>query len=213
MHAKYLKPICPELTKALPEVSEILKVEEQKYRDTLLKSKSIIKSLKSPISENKLLELYDSRGITPEVLKREKIISKVPADFYMKISERHEKRKAEKTEAPREVPNTPETIPLYLADEYDTQFTARAIRVIDNFVILDETLFYPTGGGADCDTGTLNGNRVVNVEKWGKHIVHEVEGVKLGGAVGKINWDRRYAIMKNHTATHIINGAARKGGK
>ncbi len=214
LHAKYLRPIYPELTKALPEVSEILKVEEQKYKETILKSKGIIKSLKLPITEPKLLELYDSYGITPEFLKREKVIKKVPADFYAKISERHEKKLAAKIEAPREIPNLPKTQPLYLADEYDQDLSARVLKIIDKrFVILDETLFYPAAGGQDFDTGTLNGQNVINVEKWGKHIVHEVEDINSregDKVIGRINWLRRYRLMQNHTAAHIINGTAKK---
>ncbi len=212
LHAKYLKLLCPELTKSLKEVSEILKVEDQKYKETLAKSRGIIKSLKLPLAETKLLELYDSRGITPEVLKREKVIKKVPADFYMKVSERHEKKLAEKIEAQREVPGIPRTIPLYLADEYTKEFEARVLKIIDGrFVVLNETLFYPTAGGQGSDSGTLNQQEVVSVEKWGKHIIHEVENpeFKEGDIViGLIDWDRRYQLMKNHTATHLINGSA-----
>lgn len=211
LHAKYLRPICPELIKSLPEVTEILKVEEQKYKDTLQKVRGMIKTIKHP-TKSRLLELYDSRGITPEVLKREKIISKVPADFYKEISYRHKQKKLAKLEAPREVPNIPRTIPLYLADEYAKQFSAKVLKIInERFVVLDETLFYPNMGGQDFDTGTLNRQDVISVEKWGKHIVHEVGDINFKDKViGRIDWPRRYQLMKNHTATHIINGAAKR---
>lgn len=85
-------------------------------------------------------------------------------------------------------------------------------------MILDRTAFYPTGGGQPADTGAIkvkNGEvRVVDVQMARGTVVHvtdEIVGeVKEGDQViGIINWDRRHALMKNHTAAHLMAEAVR----
>jgi len=83
--------------------------------------------------------------------------------------------------------------------------------------VLDRTCFFPEGGGQPADSGhlTFEGGRaeVVDVQKVGRVIVHKVEGIvpKEGSVVnGAIVWDKRYGLMKNHTATHVVGGAARR---
>jgi|TARA_Y100000310_G_C20691451_1_gene822536 misacylated tRNA(Ala) deacylase len=97
----------------------------------------------------------------------------------------------------------------------------------DKFVVLDQTAFYPLSGGVSYDTGVLikNGEEfpVVYVWKFGEVISHEVskQGLKEGDKVtGKIDWDRRYKLMRLHTTAHLIAaimhnkaGALITGGK
>jgi len=99
------------------------------------------------------------------------------------------------------------------------EFEAKVLKMIDNeHVVLDKTCFYPEGGGQPADNGYLafDGNKVevVDVRKVGRVIVHRVKGDVLPKAnstvKGVIDWDKRYSLMKNHTATHLINGAARR---
>jgi alanyl-tRNA synthetase len=99
------------------------------------------------------------------------------------------------------------------------KFEAKVLKVIDNeYVVLDKTCFYPEGGGQPADNGYLmfDGNKVevVDAQKVGRVILHKIKGgavPKEGSTVqGVIDWDRRYSLMKNHTATHIVNGAARR---
>jgi misacylated tRNA(Ala) deacylase len=75
---------------------------------------------------------------------------------------------------------------------------------------LDRTAFYPTGGGQPHDTGALSGRQVVEVRYDHEHEVwHGVEGEPLavGDAVhGEIDWDRRHALMRTHTALHVLCG-------
>jgi len=116
------------------------------------------------------------------------------------------------------VSNLPETEQLYYQGQYIREFEAKVVRVLDNeYVVLEKTCFYPEGGGQLADTGYLvsDGNKVdvVDVQKVGKVIVHKMKGTvpKEGNIVnGVIDWERRYGFMKNHTATHVINGAARR---
>ncbi|HZQ83844.1 MAG TPA: alanyl-tRNA editing protein, partial [Acidimicrobiales bacterium] len=75
---------------------------------------------------------------------------------------------------------------------------------------LDRTVFYPTGGGQPHDTGTLAGLRVTGVGKEGEQVWHTVEGgpVPVVGdeVAGEIDWDRRHALMRTHTALHVLCG-------
>lgn len=102
---------------------------------------------------------------------------------------------------------------LFQTDSYLREFTAHVTSVQENCIALDQTAFYPTGGGQPCDHGTLSaaGQRwaVVNVRKDGDEIWHEVEGEPptVGTTVtGSIAWDRRYALMRTHTALHMLAG-------
>jgi alanyl-tRNA synthetase len=112
------------------------------------------------------------------------------------------------------VEGLPATQQLFYADEYSKEFEAKVLKIIDDqYVILDRTLFYPTSGGQQNDTGILNGRQVVNVERWGNIIVHYVEkpNFKTGQfVVGKLDWPRRLQLMRHHDATHIINGVSRR---
>jgi len=102
----------------------------------------------------------------------------------------------------------------YLDDSYCKEFETEVESVKDSkFVVLKETYFYPDGGGQPFDTGTLVKDSeefpVVFVGKFDGKVSHEVgkEGLKEGDKVkGILDWDRRYKLMRYHTAAHIISG-------
>lgn len=105
---------------------------------------------------------------------------------------------------------------LFLEDSYLTSFDAGVVEVLDDgAVLLDRTAFYPTGGGQPHDTGTLSaGDRswnVVKVAKRGADVLHYLEPddnpPQPGDrAHGEIDWDRRYRLMRTHTAMHVLCG-------
>jgi misacylated tRNA(Ala) deacylase len=103
-----------------------------------------------------------------------------------------------------------DTSQLYLHDAYLRSFTARVVEVRDgNQVALDQTAFYPTGGGQPFDTGTLGSARVVGVRKEGGTVWHTLEGPvpEVGEDVaGEVDWERRHALMRTHTALHVLSG-------
>ncbi len=106
---------------------------------------------------------------------------------------------------------------LYLEDSYLKECEATVIRVDGKYIVLDKTIFYPTSGGQECDKGKLvrNGEEfnVVFVKKIGEDISHEVdkEGLKIGDQVKCIlDWNRRYSLMKYHTAAHILSAVFHK---
>ena len=99
---------------------------------------------------------------------------------------------------------------LYLDDAYLRSFTARVVDVREgDQVALDQTGFYPTGGGQPYDTGSLADRRVVGVRKEGDRVWHTLEGPPPDvreEVTGEIDWDRRHALMRTHTALHVLCG-------
>ena len=101
---------------------------------------------------------------------------------------------------------------LYLDDCYRREYDSEVISVKDGkFVVLDGTIFYPKGGGVHHDTGRMiRGEDVFQVVYTGKfsgQISHEVEPVGLspGDEVHSVlDWDRRYTLMRSHTASHTL---------
>jgi alanyl-tRNA synthetase len=217
IHAHYLKPQYPELMEHLDEVSEILEVEKKKYRDTKEKSRRIVERLKKKeVSLERLIELYDSQGISPEMLKGEGLDIEIPPDFFIRVAERHEREAAlERPHVFREfnLDGIEKTEVLYYDDYRFIEFKARVIKILeDKYVVLDKTAFYPTSGGQLTDKGYMNGSRVTDVFKQGNVIIHRVEEptFKEGEIVEcKVDWERRRQLAQHHTATHIINGVAR----
>lgn len=100
---------------------------------------------------------------------------------------------------------------LYMQDSYLKEFTTKIKKAEQKNIILEETAFYPSSGGQPNDKGEIKTSnetyQVINVYKKDNQIIHEVdrEGLREGDEIqGIINWERRYALMKAHTATHII---------
>lgn len=220
-HAQYLKPLFPELSANFDNVQKILDVEKSKYISTKQKSREIIKKIiKTKIPTKKLLELYDSQGIAPSIIQEEAAAMgrkvTIPENFYAKVSQLHAKKEKIEEIKQEKLPleGLPDTEALYFDDYTITDFTGKVLKIINNFVILDKTLFYPTSGGQENDTGTLNSEQVVDVFKQGAIIVHKLAkkpGFKQGDLVdGKIDFKTRKQLAQHHTSTHIINAAARK---
>ena len=102
---------------------------------------------------------------------------------------------------------------LFLRDAYLRAFDAHVTAVDEatRRVALDRTAFYATGGGQPHDTGTLAGAPVVEVRKEGTETWHTLGGADplpgVGAAVsGEVDWDRRHALMRTHTALHVLCG-------
>ncbi len=101
---------------------------------------------------------------------------------------------------------------LYLSDSYLKECNATVVSVKEGkYVVLDQTIFYPKGGGQPWDTGKIvKSNDVFNVVYVGKfsgEISHEVDraGLEEGDRVHcTLNWERRYKLMRSHTAAHVF---------
>ena len=102
---------------------------------------------------------------------------------------------------------------LYYTDPYATEFDAEILRVEDldgrPAVVLDRSAFYPTSGGQPHDTGTLGDARVVDVVDGDDGAIrHLIEGSAGAGAVrGRIDWQRRFDHMQQHTGQHVLSAA------
>ena len=108
---------------------------------------------------------------------------------------------------------------LFLVDSYLKECKATVVSVENGkYVSLDQTIFYPKGGGQPHDTGKLiKGKevyRVVYVIKRSGEISHEVDraGLQVGDEVYCVlNWERRYKLMRSHTAAHVFASLLNKG--
>ncbi len=104
------------------------------------------------------------------------------------------------------------TYPIYLYDSYVKETKAQVLECIrDKGVILDRTVLYPGGGGQIHDTGVLTYKnteyKITRVFKEGDEIYHVVEGIELepgSEVIVRVDWGRRYKIMRMHTSLHII---------
>ncbi len=102
---------------------------------------------------------------------------------------------------------------IYQTDSYVKEFDAKVLKVDteQHGVYLDRTAFYPGGGGQPYDTGQLIVDRkVYQVKRAARGNIHIIEGDELppvGASVhGVLNWERRYRLMRTHTAMHILCG-------
>lgn len=112
---------------------------------------------------------------------------------------------------------------FYHEDAYIKEFRAKALSVQKTNgqykIMLDQTAFYPMGGGQPTDTGTIrgeNGEAIVKdvrmENQFAVHIADEMKGRIEGGenVEGAIDWNRRYTLMRNHTLAHLMAEAVRK---
>jgi len=108
---------------------------------------------------------------------------------------------------------------LFMVDSYLKESPATVISVKDGkYVRLDQTIFYPRSGGQPHDTGKIIKNNevynVVYVGKFSGDISHEVDhaGLQAGDVVSCfLNWERRYKLMRSHTAAHVLAALLNKG--
>ena len=102
---------------------------------------------------------------------------------------------------------------LFLDDSYLQEFDTRVVKLAGREVILEKTAFYPGGGGQPPDKGALGIGpvraSVVEVRRDGGQIVHVLDN-PIPGTIqelrGQLDWERRYAHMRHHTALHVLSG-------
>ncbi|ACB39837.1 alanine--tRNA ligase [Pyrobaculum neutrophilum] len=233
MHLAELKREYPEVWEARGLILELVDMEERRYREVLKSAPAAVKKAleearrrgRAGLDADDLVALYDSQGIPPEVAaevaKSLGTEVKVPDDFYAKLAARHVKREKKPESSPVEmgkVADLPRTRELFYEDSYMRSFKARVLRVIDGrYVVLDQTAFYPEGGGQPADRGVLKFQggeaKVVDVQRVGHVVVHVVEGQpppEGAEVVGEVDWERRYSLMKMHTGTHVLIQSIRR---
>ena len=103
---------------------------------------------------------------------------------------------------------------LFENKPYLKEFDAKVLSceaVKDGYaVILNQTAFYPEGGGQPCDLGILGGARVLDVRARDGAILHTVDAPLSGSVHGAIDWDRRFDLMQQHSGEHLVSGTAHR---
>ena len=102
---------------------------------------------------------------------------------------------------------------LFHTESYLKEFDATVTDVVERGVVLNRTAFYTGGGGQPSDIGKLISNgqeyQVTGIKRDGGKLVHQIAGDLPGAGsqvTGQIDWDRRYLLMRTHTALHILCG-------
>ncbi len=100
---------------------------------------------------------------------------------------------------------------LYQVDSYVREFDAVVTEVLPDLdaIVLDRTAFYPGGGGQPCDLGNLSGLALKAVKlAAGKiaHVMYEAPAAPGAAVRGVLDWERRYKLMRTHTAMHVLCG-------
>jgi alanyl-tRNA synthetase len=224
-------------------IREIVTSEVEKFEETLARGGRRVEQLAAryaeeatPIPVSELIELYDSHGIQPETVAEIAAESgatvRIPDDFYGRVAGRHTAvEAAEETDPHAAFRERLETLPatekLFYDDQSRGQFEAVVLEVIEREpetdgeppvydVALDQTMFYPEGGGQPADHGTLVTDSesidVTDVVEVADTVLHRTETAPEKGEFvnGQIDTGRRRRLMAHHTATHIVGHAARK---
>jgi alanyl-tRNA synthetase len=215
-------------------IRDIVRTEVEKYRETLDRGSRRVEHLAEeysekgePVPTKELIELYDSHGIQPdmvqEIADERGATVEVPDDFYSLVAERHDDESAGGLDAEGiddRFEDLPETEKLYYDDQQGTEFEAVVLDVFEREegydIVLDQTMFYPEGGGQPGDVGTLSTDdatvTVTDTQSENGVIRHRTDDPLNRGAMvrGQIDGARRRQLMRNHTATHIVIHSARQ---
>src|SRR5205807_1558267 len=177
MHIDYLKSTYPELEETRNDVKTIIGIERERYNESKTRMKSIASTLKNQdkqLTIDELIRLYESDGITPDFLKETQIITEIPTTIYERLTDLHQSEKQEKKED-LDLKGIPDTELLYYQQDPE-EFEAKVLKVIKNkLVVLNKTSFYPRGGGQEPDHGKIGTFEVIDVNKHGNVVVHELE--------------------------------------
>ena len=101
---------------------------------------------------------------------------------------------------------------LYYQDSHIKNFAARVLSCAETTkgyeIVLDQTAFYPEGGGQACDLGTLDEAVVLHVKEQDETVVHICDcPLEVGKTVeGAIDWNRRFDLMQQHSGEHMVSG-------
>ncbi len=214
-------------------IAEIIGNEVLKYEQTMERGARIVKRIAGnykgktePVPLKELITLYDSHGIPPEIVRdiaaEDSVEVELPDDFYSVVADMHSESGEGVKDDPfaslrKRIEGLPPTRRLYYEQVADTEFDAMVIDTFENYVILDQTLFYPEGGGQPADIGRLLSEnsmaKVVHTFKLGEIILHKIEGGDIERGIqikGVLDEDFRLAMMRHHTATHVLLHAAKR---
>ena len=233
--AKYWRGdyIYGKLEKHLDYIINVAEIETEKFVNNLVRGVEVVERTikkKKSLTVDDLVEIYDSHGIPPDIiaekLAQHGVYVEIPPNFYSLVASRHGTPAQLVKEREAEFPHSvvewalklPETRRVFHEDPYSTRHTTRVIGVKENYVVLESTIAYPWSGGQDHDVGFIKRGddvyRITYVGKVGDVIIHVLDRAPQlspgDEVVVEIDWERRYKLMRHHTATHIVLAAARK---
>jgi alanyl-tRNA synthetase len=219
--ARDLNKLYPELENSLDTFSDIIEVENERYIKSRASARKLVEEIiakKKQIDAKEVKVLYESHGVTPEFISaiaREKKISLDLSDnIYSQIVESDfvKREKAKKIEIT--LPDLPNTVQLYY--DFVVESKSKVLYAKGKYLVLDKTPFYPEGGGQEPDTGTIDGIKVIDVQKVGNVIVHVLDSnvenkfAKDSEVAAKVDERRRNRLIAHHTATHLISACSRE---
>jgi alanyl-tRNA synthetase len=231
MQVDYWSPQFPHLGEQKSEILKVASVELQKYSRNYERLVGLIGKIQreegsTAFQRDRLIQLYDSQGVTPEevsdILKATGTKVAVPPDFYSLVAARHTKQL--QAQAPLHPEATvpgleklPQTQKIYYEDPELLKSEGVVLATIKpDGVVFDKTIFYPEGGGQPSDVGKIRYGateaKVTAVESQNGIVVHKIIGSlpRVGAKVTlEVDEDRRMALRRAHTGTHIVNWAAR----
>lgn len=235
MQIGYWKGQFPSLAENVDYVMRVTDLEVSRYERTIGQGRALVSRLirsgevsqNGPLPQEKLIELYDSNGLPPEIVKdvceQQGVKVEIPDTFDTIVADRHSASVAAETtdggdDVLKGMPDLPKTELVYYSEPKAKTIEARVLYSDQARMVLDRTIFYPEGGGQPSDTGTISsGSRLVEVvgsQKSRGIVVHFVSGGALflpGESVEcSISWDRRMSLARHHSSTHILLGAARR---
>ncbi len=215
----------PHLKENVNYILEVVELEQQKFQQLLReKLPRVAAEVRKNPSIEFLKKVYSETGIPPELVAKEierrwgdKI--SVPRNFYSIMAKEGKPLASGQVEELEDwLKDVQPTRMVFHENPYAKTIDATVVAVNGNMVVLDRTVAYPEGGGQESDTGWIvKGERKYRfgkvVKKGDKvvHVIDEKHDLKPGDTVRVvIDWERRYKLMRHHTATHIILGALRK---
>ncbi|SES79517.1 alanyl-tRNA synthetase [Methanococcoides vulcani] len=233
MHIDTL-PEYPEFQENFDVIEDILAHEERKFADTLDRGRRMMeksarhyKKSGENIPLETIIDMYDSQGIPPEISKS--VAAEVgvevdlPDNFYSLVADKHSKSEEKEEKVipfADRIAKLPKTKRLFYDEPNRMEFEGVVLDIFEKHIVLDNTLFYPEGGGQPADHGTLTVEdvvlNVVDTQIYNGVVVHTIDDIedelhirKGDLVVGRVDEERRMAHARHHTATHIINDAAR----
>ncbi|MFH1750261.1 MAG: alanine--tRNA ligase [Candidatus Micrarchaeota archaeon] len=230
LQAKNYKDIFPELSENMDGIGKILSIERRKYGETKEKARRLAAEIlrKGEFDTQKLSMLYESHGLTPEILEKVasemKIEAKVPTDFYRKVTERHIMEAKGAKDPLLNDPmfeKLPKTKLVYYDDPNKLEDMGKVLAIFGNRIVLDKTIIYPEGGGQVADYGIIGDARVVDAQKLDGIVLHQIEtrdggkgshiSLKEGASYAiKVDAERRMSLRRHHTSTHLMIAACRQ---
>lgn len=232
---KTMSEVFPEIKLNQSNIEKIIKAEEESFNATLDRgislfeeiSQNVISKKEKVIAGEDVFKLYDTFGFPVDltnVMAQEKGLRIDEDKFNVLMNEQKERARKSTKEKLNSV-----NLLQHLSDHsdlddskfegYDLLETKSIIlRTADNFLILDKTPFYAESGGQIGDTGMLvTPNKTINIVNTIKHnkiFAHEYDGIVgdnfSGEVIAKVDKNRRWEIMRNHSATHFLHAALRQ---